>query len=669
MNLTVTQRIGGGFAILVILLLIISGSSFRGLSQVNHQVKITNDEITPIIVRSSAMAVSLLSSNKSMLQYLDSTDEETLTLYQSNFEQQRQQYQQQREQLLEFAQTYPAVSDAVSGLDSKADDYFSSAEQALSGHQQYLLLSNQLEQAEQALRSEIHFFFNDIELLITFGISEAEKSSGRELKENLKAVEVEFNTLLKTTLEEQITPIEESFATEGYGYSVLALNTRLQKMIDAGNTIAPDLKKYTAPIEHAANGPDGLTQLHKQKVKLDAELAALVTRLSDSADASNQALAQLMQDAQVLAARAAADAEQQVNLGQTTNIVISLLSVLIAVAIAVWVSRNIRNAMHRIMNILRVIADGDLTQRLAVTSNDEFGQLSRWVNELVDKQEDVIRQIHTAAGQISNSAQQASDIGHRTHNMMNDQQMQTTQVATAIHQMSATVSEVAQSAELAQQQVTSIDAAANSNRELMQHSIERVNALAEELERTGRVINQLNEDSMNIGRILEVIEDIAGQTNLLALNAAIEAARAGEQGRGFAVVADEVRNLASRTQNSTQEIQGMIDKLQSGATDAVRIMDSSRQEAQSSVEQTVQAGDSLSEMVRQLGEVRQMSISIATAAEEQTAVSMEISQSVQQIADTAESGLQDAKESARGSEVLSDLAMQQQAMINQFKLN
>ena len=145
MNLTVTQRIGGGFTILVILLLIISGSSFRGLSQVNHQVEITNDEITPIIVRSAAMAVSLLSSNKSMLQYLDSTDEETLTLYQSNFEQQRQRYQQQREQLMVFAQTYPAVSEAVSGLDSKADIYFSSAEQALSGHQQYLQLTDKLE--------------------------------------------------------------------------------------------------------------------------------------------------------------------------------------------------------------------------------------------------------------------------------------------------------------------------------------------------------------------------------------------------------------------------------------------------------------------------------------------------------------------------------------------
>ncbi|WP_261841589.1 methyl-accepting chemotaxis protein [Aliamphritea ceti] len=669
MNLTVTQRIGGGFALLVILLLIISASSYRGLSQVNHQLEITNDEITPIIVRSSAMAVSLLSSNKSMLQYLDSTDTETLALYQDNFEQQRQQYQQQREQLLKYAKTYPEVSNTINQLDSKTDSYYLSAEQALIDHQQYLQLSTQLEQAEQDLRTEIHLFFNDIELLITFGISETEKSSGRELKENLKAVEVEFNTLLKTTLLEQITPIEESFATEGYGYSVLALNTRLQKMIDSGNTIAPDLKKYTGPIEQAANDVAGLTQLHKQKVLLDAELANLVMQLSESADASNQALEQLMQDAQVLAAQVAGDAEQQVNINQTTNIVISLFSVLIAITIGVWVSRNIRNSMRRIMNILRVIADGDLTQRLAVTSKDEFGQLSRWVNELVDKQENVIRQIHTAANQISNSAQQASDIGHRTHNMMNDQQMQTTQVATAIHQMSATVSEVAQSAELAQQQVTDIDTAANSNRELMQHSIERVNALAEELDRTGRVINQLNEDSLNIGRILEVIEDIAGQTNLLALNAAIEAARAGEQGRGFAVVADEVRNLASRTQNSTQEIQVMIDKLQSGATDAVKIMDSSRQEAQSSVAQTVKAGDSLSEMVRQLGEVRQMSISIATAAEQQTAVSMEISQSVQQIADTAESGLQDAEESAKGSEVLSKLAMQQQQMINQFKLN
>ncbi|MEH6578929.1 MAG: methyl-accepting chemotaxis protein [Amphritea sp.] len=669
MSLTVTQRIGGGFALLVILLLVISATSFRSLSEVNHQLEKTNDQITPIIVRSSDMAISLLSSNKSMLQYLDASDEETLALLKSNFDQQRQQYLTQREQLLGLGQAYPQVNNAVSGLDNKAEAYFTTASQALVGHQQYLALNKQLLQAEQSLRSEVHFFFKDIELLITFGISEAEKSSGRELKENLKAVEVEFNTLLNATTAEEIKPIEESFATEGYGYSVLALNSRLQKMIDAGNTIAPDLKKYTGPIEQAANGADGLAQLHKQKVMLDAELNNLKAQLSTTADQSNQALAQLMRDAQLLAADVAQDAQQQVQVSQTTNIVISLISVLVAISIGVWVSRNIRSSMRKIMNILRIIADGDLTQRLKITSEDEFGQLSKWVNELVDKQENVIRQIHTAASQISDSAQQASTISNRSHEMMSDQQMQTTQVATAIHEMSATVSEVAQSAELAQQQVTSIDSAANNNRQLMQQSIERINVLAEEIERSGVVINQLNNDTLNIGKILEVIEDIAGQTNLLALNAAIEAARAGDQGRGFAVVADEVRTLASRTQNSTKEIQIMIEKLQSGARDAVKIMDTSCSEAQSSVAQTAEVGESLTEMVRQLSEVRQMSICIATAAEQQTAVSMEISQSVQQIADTAESGLLDAEQSAQGSEVLSGLAQQQQQMINQFKLN
>lgn len=668
MNLTVTQRILGGFALLVILLLVISGTSFRSLSAVDKQLSITTERITPIILRSSAMAVSLLSANKAVLLYLDTDDTAELAKQQKLFKQQQQQYSAQRDQLLELGQNYPQVLDAVADLDAKVAKYFANASKALTTHQTNLALTSVMDQAVLALRNEIHFFSQDIELLITYGISEAEKSSGRELKENLKAVEGEFNTLLNTTTAEEITPIEESFATEGYGFSLLGMKTRLQKLIDSGNETAADLKKFMDAIELAATDPAGVMQLHKQKVQLQSDIDTLLIQLAKSTDNSGVALDMLMVDAQALAETVKAEAKAEVSFSKLLNIAISVFSVLVAITIGIWVSRNIKGSLNKVMSILKVIADGDLSQRLPITSKDEFGQLSTWVNSLAEKQEGVIREIHDAADQISDSAKQASSISSRTQQMMDDQQQQTTQVATAIHQMSTTVAEVAQSAELAQQQVTDIDNSANHNRELMELNIDRVNKLAEEIERSATVINQLSDDSDNIGRILEVIQEIAGQTNLLALNAAIEAARAGEQGRGFAVVADEVRTLASRTQNSTKEIQSMIEKLQSGAKNAVKIMDISRTEARSSVAQTTEAGNSLSEMVNQLGDVRQMSVNIATAAEQQTAVSLEISKNVQAIASNAELGAEDANLSAQGGELLSDLALKQQQMINQFTL-
>ena len=253
--------------------------------------------------------------------------------------------------------------------------------------------------------------------------------------------------------------------------------------------------------------------------------------------------------------------------------------------------------------------------------------------------------------------------------MMSEQQSMTIQVATAIQQMSMTVSDVANSANDAQLQVSKIDTSASENRVLMLDNVKRVNALASEIEKSSIVIEQLNNDSIDIGKILVVIEGIAEQTNLLALNAAIEAARAGEQGRGFAVVADEVRTLASRTQSSTQEIQTMIEKLQQGATNAVKMMHISRDQANDSVEQTTKAEGSLHEMVQQLDEIRQKSINIASAAEQQTAVSLEISESVQHIATSAELGAEETQKSALESESLAELAQRQKKMIDQFTIH
>ena len=203
----------------------------------------------------------------------------------------------------------------------------------------------------------------------------------------------------------------------------------------------------------------------------------------------------------------------------------------------------------------------------------------------------------------------------------------------------------------------------------MQQNVQVVSSLATEIDRSATVIKKLDQDSTNIGKISEVIESIAGQTNLLALNAAIEAARAGEAGRGFAVVADEVRNLAIRTKNATQEIKVMIDKLQSGAKDAVAIMDSSKTEAQASVVQTEKAGDSLAKMEEQLSEIRNMSANIASAAEQQTAVSKEISLNVQHMAQIAKDGASTAEQSASGSEALSSLAAHQQQLVAHFNLS
>ncbi|MGB1239228.1 MAG: methyl-accepting chemotaxis protein [Pseudomonadales bacterium] len=668
MNMTVSARIGGGFALLVLLLLIISATSFRSLGMVDRQLAVTTEQITPIIVRSAEMSLSLLSSNKSVLLFMDVSEPEALDAQSASFEQQQTNYLAQREALQQLAATYPTVTDILTQLDGHASSYFETAQQALNLHRQELEVEQMLSQAVLALNNEIRFYKADIDLLVTYGLPE-EQSGGRELKTNLEAIEGEFKSLLAATQLDQVTPIVESFATEGYGFSLLGMRTRLDGLIKGGSEIAADLTKFMDAIQASATAPDGVTALKQRQIEAHDALKAMIEKLSNSANSSSAALDELMRGAQQIAAQVKADTDNQVQRSQLIDVVISIFSVILAAVIGLWVSRNIRNSLKRIISVLRQIADGDLSRRVEKISRDEFGQLAGYVNELADKQEQVIRQIHSAADEINHSAVEASEVSSRTDQMMTEQQQQTIQVAAAIQEMSTTVANVAQSAEQAQSEVQHIDESAQNNRQLMEQNVRQVSSLTTEIERSAGVISQLHNDTVDIGKILVVIEEIAEQTNLLALNAAIEAARAGEQGRGFAVVADEVRTLASRTQNSTQEIQAMIEKLQKGAKNAVDIMQSSQAQAQSSLEQTNLAGDSLLAMVEQLDQVKQKSIEIAAAAEQQNAVSSEISKSVQQIATAAELGAQEAQTSARGSETLALLAHRQKEVVSQFTLS
>ncbi|OUS37749.1 hypothetical protein A9R01_04160 ['Osedax' symbiont bacterium Rs2_46_30_T18] len=669
MNLTVTQRIGGGFTLLVILLLIISSISFVSLTKVDSQLEKTNQQITPIIVHSGAMAVSLLSANQALMLFIDNSSDDALQLQQQTFTQQQKSYSAQRNQLLEIGRHYPQVETAITSLDEKVDSYFASATLALATHRGFLDTNKQLTLLEQQLDLEIATFYDDIKLLITYGLNSEEKSIGRALEENLKAVEEKFNQLPDANTLQQVEELALSLTSQDYGFGMSGLQDNLQKLAASGSDTAPDLPNYMAVVSAAITQEQGLIALYQQKMQQQEQLELTLVQLLSSVKASTQALDLLMEDALNLADIVKVETKDQVHLTQLINIVVSALSVLIAVVIGVWVCRNIRNSLRSVMSILKIIANGDLSQRLSINSKDEFGQLSLWVNELADKQQQMIRNIQDTADQISGSALQSSQVSSNSNLMMQEQQQQTEQVATAMNQMSATVAEVAKSAEMAQQRVTDIDSSANQNRSLMQENVQQVNALAEEIEEAATVIHSVNEDSANIGRIIEVINSIAGQTNLLALNAAIEAARAGEQGRGFAVVADEVRTLASRTQGATQEIQQMIEKLQSGVKGAVVLMDSSRSAVQSSLQQTEAAGESLVAMVQQLGQVRQMSMDIAAAAEQQTAASVEISQSVVTIASTTQQSAKDAQQGVHSSEVLAGLAEQQLQMINQFKLS
>lgn len=348
----------------------------------------------------------------------------------------------------------------------------------------------------------------------------------------------------------------------------------------------------------------------------------------------------------------------------------ALITFVAVLMVSIYITSSITGSLASIIGSLKDIAqgEGDLTRRIPQNSKDEIGELVYWFNSFVEKLQGIIREVVEVTVPLSGVSSELSLLARQSERVTAEQLDATRNAERSISEMFSSLGENASNASNAADAAAGADNETKMGQEVVDSTISAINVLAQEVERAAETIRQLEADTTSVGNILDVIQGIAGQTNLLALNAAIEAARAGEQGRGFAVVADEVRTLASRTQVSTQEIHSVIEQLRRTARAISEVMEQGQRRARESVDKAAQAGTSLSTIASKVETISNMNIQIASATEEQQQTSSFIQRSVEEIRNASEHAADGSRKVAQATEHLTNATAKLARVTGQFRV-
>ena len=662
-DLSILHRVYLGFAVLIGVL--IAGSVLNYLSQnrLNSALVSVTEEASPIVLLANKLEVSLLSTNKRLTDVLSEKDPAELGKLSKELLVSRKLFTEALDNFKRQAEQMARIQPYVEPLEKASKTYLDDTAQLAEKRAQLLVMLQQTNKAKSEFQTFLPLFKQELSNMLMNIDDSYVAGVFREMQSRQSPIEVvTLDALNQTTTAPIAAALERNrkLITD-YNKAVSDLKVELPNLEN-------DVGLYLRNFVRDTTSEKGLLNRYLDLVKNQVELENKAKEASKQVVAVQEELAKLQQVAQNVMNQSIANANSTLATGRIQLITGVLLAVAFAVAVALGLAKSIRTPLRQLLNVLNAVTQGDMTSRVNYHSQNEFGRLGTQVNTLVEQMRDVLKKLSLAANQLNQAAHDNRTTAERSRKELDLQRQETSSVAAAMTEMEASVREVAQAAHHTLEQVMAVEKASEAGRSIMATNISTTHQLANKLTETGRVIGEVNNMSGNIGNILDVIRGIAEQTNLLALNAAIEAARAGEHGRGFAVVADEVRTLARRTADSTAEIRSMIEGLQQAVQRAVRVMNECSGEMEASVQQTSNANSSMEEIQAIITMISDMSSQIASAAEEQQATSADISANLNRISDISDSNYEGIQEVAKTSSVLDDLANQQQGLVKQFQL-
>ncbi|MBY7731986.1 methyl-accepting chemotaxis protein [Vibrio bathopelagicus] len=660
---SVIKRMYAGFALIIIMFAVTITIMMNSMNQIHRNFESVSETSLPLVALSNQTSVQLLSADKSFKDFLTTQNAERMAAMRSTFAESQDAFSKVLGRLEAASEDNITLVERVTQLRAMEERYFTEAAEAMTN---YVAMFEAQEQVQKASRD-----FQRLHSELTVGMKEyvadqksiSVKVMAKSYFIKLQDAEVITSDALASSdvafVQKAVNQNKKAVTHLNYAYRGLATQLPALK-----NVFDESVQKFTKDVGQKG----GVLDKHNNYLQAKQALYVNIANLAVEVDQAMAVLDSFNVTAEEQLNASLADASSIYDKGLFNAIAIGIVVTVFAAAIGYHIAHSVREPLTRILGTLEGLTEGDMTQRIDIRYDNEFSRVSRHINTLADNLRNILVKLNDASDDLTKTASVNQKTSTETQAQLNSQREQTATVATAMTEMSHSVQEVANSAQSSLTMVQQVESASESGRQIMNTNISTINQLEVRLTESVGAVGELQQMSSQIGSILDVIRGIAEQTNLLALNAAIEAARAGEQGRGFAVVADEVRVLAQKTTQSTSEIETMISNLQSSSKTASNVIESCMSDMDMSVQQASSANSAMEEIQALILEISHMSTHISQAAAEQSETSGDIARNIEDINHIADASYQAMSSIAEASQNLTILANQQGDLVHQFKL-